>query len=331
MKYSEMTEIPEIIREFLLYMQTIRGKSEKTVGEYYLDLRTFFRFLNKSRGLVSPDVDFEEIPINNVDIEYIKTVTLMDAYEFMNFCLSERSNNAKTRARKSCSLRMFFKYLTNKVQKLENNPLEQLETPKIGKSLPKYLTLEESKTLLESVDGQFKERDYCIISLFLNCGLRLNELCGLNLGDIDQNKITVTGKGNKQRIVYLNDACVNAVNMYLPVRTAKLTKVKDKNALFLSRLGNRISDKTVQHIIYQNLDKAGLGGKGLSVHKLRHTAATLMYQYGGVDIRVLKEILGHENLGTTEIYTHLSAKQLESAAESNPLSKEKMKNNPQKK
>ena len=325
MTHDEISNIPEIIKEFLLYMRTIRGKSEKTVDEYYLDLRTFFRFLKKSRELVPSSTDFDKIKIDDIDLDFVKTVTLLDAYEFLNFCLSERNNNAKTRARKCCSLRMYFKYLTNKVQKLEINPLEQLETPKTGKALPKYLTLDESKDLLHAVDGPFKERDYCIITIFLNCGIRLNELVNLNLSDIDNNKMVVTGKGCKQRVIYLNNACINAITQFLPVRAKNITVLKDKNALFLSRLGKRISNKTVQHIIYQNLDKAGLGGQGLSVHKLRHTAATLMYQHGGVDIRVLKDILGHENLGTTEIYTHLSDKQLEDASNSNPLSDEKMK------
>jgi len=322
MKHTELQSVPPIIREFLVYLQTVKGKSEKTVDEYYLDLRTFFRFLKMSRGLLpSPDTDFEEINISDVNIELIKTVTLIDAYEFLTYCGSERSNNAKTRARKCSSLRGYFKYLTLKVNKLDSDPMEQLDTPKPKKSLPKYLSLDQSIALLNAVDGAHKERDYCILTLFLNCGMRLSELCGLNLQDIRDNTIKVTGKGNKERIVYLNDACESAIAAYLPVRAKDIAVVKDKSALFLSRLGKRISNKTVQHIVYETLDKAGLGGQGLSTHKLRHTAATLMYQHGNVDIRVLKDILGHENLGTTEIYTHLSEKQLERAADSNPLSK----------
>lgn len=321
MTHNELMNVPEIIREFLLYMKVIKGKSDKTIDEYYLDLRTFFRFLKLHKGLVSPDTLMVNITINDIDINFIKNISLLDAYEYLNYCSTDRDNNARTRARKCCSIRMYFKYLTNKVQKLNINPMEQLETPKIEKSLPKFLTLNESITLLSSVDGKYKERDFCIITLFLNCGLRLSELVNLDLSDISDNKIIVTGKGKKQRVVFLNDACLSAIKAYLPCRTNNLSKINDLNALFLSRLGNRISNKTVQHIIYQSLDKAGLGNRGLSVHKLRHTAATLMYQHGGIDIRVLKEVLGHENIGTTEIYTHLSSEQLENAAQANPLSK----------
>ncbi len=325
MTHTELSSVPEIVREFLLYMKVVKGKSDKTIQEYYLDLRTFFRFIKLNRGLVDQKSDLSEITISDVDINLIKTVTLLDAYEFLNYCSSKRDNNARTRARKCCSLRTYFKYLTNKVQKLTVNPVEQLETPKIEKSLPKFLTLDESIKLLSSIDGTYKERNYCIITLFLNCGLRLSELVCLNLSDINDNKIIVTGKGSKQRVVYLNNACLESIRAYLPCRAKKISKVVDKDALFLSRLGKRISNKTVQHVIYQSLDLAGLGDKGLSVHKLRHTAATLMYQHGGVDIRILKEVLGHENIGTTEIYTHLSAEQLENAANSNPLSNIKRK------
>ena len=325
MKNSEINSAPNIIKEFLLYLKVVKGKSDKTILEYYLDLRTFFRFLKVNRGIVDASTPMTEITISDLDLEFVKTVTMLDAYEFLNYCSEQRNNNSRTRARKCCALRTYFKYLTNKVQKLSVNPVEQLETPKIEKSLPKFLTLDDSLKLLESVDGSYKERNYCIITLFLNCGLRLSELVGLNLSDINENKMIVTGKGNKQRIVYLNSSCISAIKAYLPCRAKNITKIVDKDALFLSRLGKRISNKTVQHLIYEALELAGLGNKGISVHKLRHTAATLMYQHGGVDIRVLKEVLGHENIGTTEIYTHLSADQLENAANSNPLAKIKHK------
>lgn len=319
MSIPDLSAMPPILSEFIGYILTIRGKSEKTATEYYLDLRTFFRFLKQKRGLVPSSVPFEDISIEDVDLEFVKSIKLTDAYEFLTYCSAQRGNQAASRARKCCAIRNYFKYLTLKVGKLSVNPMEQLESPKSKRALPKYLTLDQSKDLLSAVDGTHKERDYCILTLFLNCGLRLSELCGLNLSDLQDNTVTVTGKGNKQRVVYLNDACLNALKVYLPVRARDMTVVKDKNALFLSRLGNRISNKTVQHIVYETLEKAGLGGRGLSVHKLRHTAATLMYQHGHVDIRVLKDVLGHENLGTTEIYTHLSAQQLENAANANPL------------
>ena len=324
MTHAELSELPPVLRDFITYTQVIKGKSQNTAEEYFLDLRTFFRFLKLSRGMIDPSTEFEKIPIMDIDLEFIKTITLSDAVEFLSYCKTDRQNNASTRARKTSSLRSFFKYLTNKTGQLAVNPVEELDTPKLKKALPKYLTLEESLELLRAIDGEYKERDYCIITLFLNCGLRLSELCGLNLSDIrSDSTLRVTGKGNKERVVYLNNACLDALNHYLRVRP--VDGVKDKNALFLSRLKKRISNKTVQHIVYENLEKSGLGDRGLSVHKLRHTAATLMYQYGEVDIRVLQDLLGHANLGTTEIYTHLSSQQLQKAATSSPLSNVKRK------
>ena len=213
----------------------------------------------------------------------------------------------------------FFQYLTNNKGLLETDPMANLDSPKLKKTLPKYLSIEESKRLLSSADGKNKERDYCIITLFLNCGMRLSELVGLNLSSIkSNNSMTVTGKGNKERTVYLNDACISALNAYLAVRPHD--GVIDKDALFLSARLRRISPKTVQYIIKTDLEKAGLGGVGYSTHKLRHTAATLMYQTGQVDILTIKEILGHENLNTTQIYTHTNREQLRDAVNSNPLS-----------
>ncbi|WP_444657756.1 tyrosine recombinase XerC [Caproiciproducens sp. R2] len=323
-KSEWMAEAPPIIKEFLGYVGTIKGKSPKTVDEYYLDLRTFFRYIKKSRDLVPPETDFEKISISDIDLDLIKTITLTHVFEYMNYLSTERQNKASTRSRKVSSLRTFFKYLTNKTGKLAVNPVQELETPKQRKALPKYLTLEQSLELLSKVDGPAKERDYCILTLFLNCGMRLSELVGLNLSDVRHGTSTVriVGKGNKERIVYLNDACLDAIDRYVAVRPNDA--LTDKNALFISKQKKRISPKTVQYLVKKYLSEIELGN--LSVHKLRHTAATLMYQHGHVDIRVLKDILGHENLGTTEIYTHLSDEQMANAAKANPLSKVRRQN-----
>ncbi len=322
-KSEWMAEAPPVIKEFLGYVGTIKEKSPKTVDEYYLDLRTFFRYIKKSRNLVPPETDFEEISISDIDLDLIKTITLTHVFEYMNYLSTERQNKASTRSRKVSSLRTFFKYLTNKTGKLAVNPVQELETPKQRKALPKYLTLEQSLELLSKVDGPTKERDYCILTLFLNCGMRLSELVGLNLSDVRHGTSTVriVGKGNKERIVYLNDACLDAIDRYVAVRPNDA--LIDKNALFISKQKKRISPKTVQYLVKKYLSEIELGN--LSVHKLRHTAATLMYQHGHVDIRVLKDILGHENLGTTEIYTHLSDEQMANAAKANPLSKVKQR------
>ncbi len=320
MKKDEFIYIfPDYALDFLNYYSVIKNRSDLTVIEYANDLLTFFKFLKIIRGLVSKEVPFEEITVKDLSLEVVASVTLNDAYMFLVYCKDVRNNNERTRARKATTLRNFFKYLTIQKRLIEDNPLQELDSPKLKKTLPKYLTLDESLALLRAVDGKFKERDFCIITLFLNCGLRLSELVSLNLSDIrSNNTMVVTGKGNKERTIYLNEACIAAINAYLPHRP--VDGVKDKNALFISRQKGRISPKTVQYIIKTTLEKAGLGDRALSTHKLRHTAATLMYQTGDVDLLAIKEILGHESLSTTQIYTHIVDDQLKKAADSNPLS-----------
>ncbi len=323
MKREYMMQCSPVLKEYFGYIETIKGRSSDTVDEYFIDLRTFFRFMKQLRGLVPPTLPDEEIDIRDIDIPFIASISLTDVYEYMNFLRGERNNSNKTRARKTSSLRMFFKYLTDYTHALETNPVRNLDTPKQKKSLPKYLTLEQATELLRAVSGDFAERDYCMLVLFLNCGLRRAELVGINMDDISHSDHTlrVRGKGNKERMLYLNEACCAAIEQYLKVRP--VDGVKDKRALFLSRLKQRISLQGVHYVIKNYLAQVE-GAETMTVHKLRHTAATLMYQ-SGVDVRVLQNILGHENLGTTEIYTHLSNEQLERAAESNPLSHVKMK------
>lgn len=324
MAVSFRDEAPDVIKEYLYYIQTIKNKSQKTVNEYYIDLRTFFRYIKKSRNLVSDDIEFDEIKIDDVNLDLIKSITLNDAYEYMSYLSTERNNKSAARARKCSSLKGFFNFLFSKKHYLRKNPIAELEMPKKSKTLPKYLTLEQSIELLNAIDGTYKERDYAIITLFLNCGLRVSEMSGLNYTDVrTDNTIRVVGKGDKERVIYLNSACIEAINEYMKVRP--VDGVKDKKALFISRNNRRMSVKTIQAMVYKYLAKIGLEAQGYSCHKLRHTAATLMYQHGGVDVRVLKEVLGHENLGTTEIYTHLSSEQMKNAANANPLSKIKKK------
>jgi len=326
MKHDILLSAPPIIRDFLTYCETIKGKSSKTVDEYYLDLQTFFRYILLTRGMVDKKTEFNKISIEKVDAQLLNSITVSDLYAFIVFCKNERGNSPSTRARKTSTLRVFFKYLSSKVNIIDSNPAEMLDSPKVKQSLPKHLTLEDSLDLLSCVDGTNKERDYCILVLFLNCGMRLSELCGINLSDIrSDNTLRLLGKGNKERIVYLNNACTEAIKAYIAVRPNERIVATDRNALFISRNNRRISNKTVQFIVKKYLDKAGLGGQGLSTHKLRHTAATLMYQHGNVDIRVLKDVLGHANLGTTQIYTHISDKQVKNAIEANPLSNVKPK------
>lgn len=328
MAISAYNDCSKELRDFLFYMLTIRGRSKRTVDGYYIDLRTFLRYIIYIKLSEFSQTELEEIPINKADINVIASITLSDVYSFLNYAMTDRSNNANTRSRKISSIRSFFKYLTITTALLEENPIKNLETPSAKKSLPKYLTLEQSIELLANVNTKYAQRDYCIITLLINCGMRLSELVGINLNDIHDNVIKLLGKGNKERIVYLNEACIHALEQYLPVRNAN-SSIKDKKALFISRNGSRLTPRRVEQIVEECMANAGLAGRGYSPHKLRHTAATLMYQHGNVDIRILKELLGHANLATTEIYTHVSNTQLEKAMDLSPLSNIKInvKNN----
>lgn len=321
------SESPQILRDFLTYHETIRGHSAATVNEYFLDLRNFFRYLKVYRNLVPRDTDMEEISIMDVDAVFLQQVTLMEVYEYLAYLSRDRIRNkhaddaqyglnASSRARKIASIRSFFKYLTVKAHILEENPIANLDSPKIPKTLPRYLTLEESQRLLLAVDGKNKVRDYCIICLFLNCGLRISEIVGLNLSDVRKDHLRIMGKGSKERMVFLNDACVAAIEDYLVVRSN--TAAVDKNALFLSNRRTRMSTDAVHAMVKKSLKKAGLDPEKYSSHKLRHTAATLMLS-NGVDVRTLQEVLGHENLNTTQIYTHVDNSGLRVAAAANPL------------
>ena len=408
MNQDYFREAPPILQEFLGYMDNIRGLSSLSVDEYYLDLRTFFRFILKERGLVrkryrprkqkpkkpepvksevkkpepakqetkrsaaeksetmkakpakqrtekaevrkkEPEKIFAEEPqpeeqtskqiktnqekqeimdpeepgldgidISCVDLELVRSITYTDILMFLNYCQSERSNRSSTRARKTSTLKVFFRYLTVKVNKLTHNPTDALDTPKKAKTMPKYLTLEQTQQLLQAVDGNDKERDYCILIFFLNCGMRNSELCGINLSDINsEHRLTIRGKGNKERILYLNDACMEALESYLKVRP--VNGIDDPKALFISKKKCRFTPKGIQHLLERYLKKIGLDGQGYSPHKLRHTAATLMYQKGGVDVRTLQAILGHTSLSTTQIYTHIADRQIIEGLKANPL------------
>ena len=311
---------PILLKDFLNYLHTIKGKSINTIQVYFYDLRIFLRFLKVHKNIVPKSIEFNKIDISDVDEKFLETVNLSDLYAYMSFVSNQRSNSSYARARKVASLKSFFKYITNKAKLLDNNPTLELESPKIVKRLPRYLNIDESKQLLCSVDGQYNARDYAILTLFLNCGLRLSELVGINLNNIKSNTLTVIGKGDKERMIPLNAACINAIDNYKKVRSVEGVKSTDKDALFLSERKQRISKSTVQYIVKKYITSAGLDPKRYSTHKLRHTAATLMYRYGHVDIRSLQELLGHESISTTEIYTHLDEQQLRDAVDSNPLS-----------
>ncbi len=323
-------EFSSLIQEYASYKLTLQGCSKKTVEEYLLDLRTFFRFLLAREQDIDPaSEEFNQIDVSSVGLERLGKIHAEDIYDFLFYANQQRGNQWAARSRKLSSLRSLYKYLVSKRHYLEYNPTVDLDSPKAKKTLPKFLTLEESEALLDAVENDrespFRVRDYAIITLFLNCGMRVSELVGINLGDLDPQlrSMRVTGKGNKERIIYLNEACQQALAAYLEIRNSpKYDTVRDKG-VFISRLEKRMSVKTVQWMIYKYLKLAGLEAKHYSVHKLRHTAATLMYQSGNVDVRVLKEILGHEQLNTTQIYTHVSNQNIQDAMAQNPLAARK--------
>lgn len=315
--YSDLCPAP--MSDFLEYMLSIRGRSTKTVSEYFLDLRTFYRFLVIRYKLSSKINDFNDIDINLVTLDILKKVKIMDLHAFIAYIDRERNNSNRTKSRKIACLRSFFKYLYSIVRLVPENPAIDLESPKKNSRLPVALTLDESKDMLSSINGYNEKRDYAIITLFLNCGLRLSELIGINIDKIKGDTLTVVGKGNKERTIYLNDICVKVIEDYLAVRQD--TKPGHENALFISNRKTRFTQRGVQHMVDKYLNEAGLSGKNFSPHKLRHTAATLMYQYGHVDIRALQELLGHESVSTTQIYTHIDKEQLRNAVKQNPLNK----------
>lgn len=321
----DMDELPKLVRDFVSYKVTVQGRAKKTMDEYALDLRTFLRWLAASReGLDTAGSELKELDISSIPTETITSVTPDEIYAFLYYTLEERQNQTAARARKLSALKSFYKYLTVSVHLCDSDPTKNIEGPHKKQTLPKFLSLEESEALLDAVrndtESKTTARDYCILTLFLNCGMRLSELCNIDLSDVDRDmqSLRVLGKGSKERLIYLNDACRDSLRDWLAVRNTD-PEIKDKNALFLSSRHTRISNKTVQWMVYKYLDAAGLGNKSLSTHKLRHTAATLMYRTGKVDVRVLKDILGHEQLNTTQIYTHVSDEGMRRAIDDNPL------------
>ncbi len=323
-------EAPPIIREFLTYHETVQDHSKKTIDEYFLDLRMFFRYIKWIKNMVPKETKLKCISIMDVDLDLVRSVTLSDVYEYLSYLSRDRVKNqncispeygidAAARARKVASIRSFYKYLTSKAKVLTENPVQDLDSPKLKKNLPRYLSEAESIALLSSVKGKNQIRDFCILTLFLNCGIRISELVGINCADIREDSLRIQGKGNKVRMLYLNEACSEAIAAYMPIRNEILGAANTTDALFVTTRRARISTAAVHKLVKKHLLDAGLDSKQYSAHKLRHTAATLMLQ-NGVDVRTLQEILGHDHLNTTQIYTHVEDERLRRAVRANPLS-----------
>ena len=322
-------ESPRILREFLSYHENIKGQSSKTVAEYHLDLRMFLRYMVMIKKDLPYETDLNTISIRDVDIDFIKTISLEDIYDFLSYLSEDRVFYPETRhpgqglesaarARKLSAIKSFYKYLTVRTKQLEENPVADVEYPKLRRALPKYLTLEQATALLNSVEGTHADRDLAILMIFLNCGLRISELAGLNYGDIYQDRLRVLGKGNKERTVYMGDSTIEAIERYNGTLPKSLQK-DVKRPLFLSQKGGRMSTNAIHRLVKKHLTAAGLDSTQYSAHKLRHTAATMMLSQG-VDVKTVQEVLGHEHLNTTEIYTHIENTELKIAADANPIS-----------
>ena len=326
---KKFSNCPQILRDFLTYHENIKGQSPRTISEYYLDLRMFLRFIRLMRNDMPLNTPLEDIPIKDIGLDFVGSITTSEVFDFLSYLANDRPLNPDSvyteygiepsaRSRKLSAIKSFYKYLTVRTKQLQENPVADLEYPKLRKSLPKYLTMSQASALLQAVSGQNAKRDYAILMLFLNCGIRRSELVGLNISDVYEDRIRVIGKGNKERIVYFSSACHKAIDAYMEERNQIV--LTDNRALFGSRNGNRISVTAVHRLVEKALLKAGLDATQFSAHKLRHTAATMMLS-GGVDIKTVQEVLGHENLNTTQIYTHIESTELKLAAEANPLSK----------
>ena len=326
---QKYTDCPQILRDFLIYHETIKGQSPKTISEYYLDLRMFLRFVRLMRNDMPITTCLDDIPIKDIDVAFLRQINTSDVFDFLSCLANDRAINPDSlapdygispsaRARKLSAIKSFYKYLTVRTKLLEENPVADIEYPKIRQSLPKYLTMEQASALLRAVEGQNQVRDYAILMIFLNCGIRRSELVGLNVTDVYEDRLRVVGKGNKERFVYFGSPCRKAIDAYLEMR--KKVILTDNRALFGSRNGNRISVTAVHRLVEKALKQAGLDATQFSAHKLRHTAATMMLS-GGVDVKTVQEVLGHENLNTTQIYTHIENTELKIAAQANPLSK----------
>ena len=298
-----------LVEQYLGYLSIIKNRSENTILEYRTDLLMFLKYFITLRDINIIDSNFAQ-----VDLEFIKSITLNEMYSFITYCQKTLKASAGTRTRKIVSIRQFWKYLKTKAHLIDNNIAEELETPKLPKQIPKYLTLEESVRLL--LECRNSPRDHCIITIFLNYALRLSELASLNIDQVNNDILSVVGKSNKERKIFLTPAAKKAINNWLHIRNA--IKISD-NALFISRNNKRITTKAIQNIVKKYVISSGLDPNSISTHKLRHTAATLMYKHSRVDIRSLQQILGHESVATTEIYTHIDEHQLQSAVNSNPL------------
>ena len=319
-------DCPVILDDYLNYLLTIKGRSNLTVKEYYYDLKRFLKFIIMRKKLFGYNLnsDINEVSILSINKRDILDIDITDLHAYISYCDSYYNDSTKTKARKISAIKSWFKYLHNTAELIDKNPSEKLELPKLQKRNPVYLTLSESEKVINAIkleENEFnRARDLCIILIFLTCGLRISELTGINIESIKDDKLNVIGKGNKERTVFLNENCLYAIKCYLKLRPI----TPDTTALFISSHKKRISNRSIQIRLKKYIQLAGLDPNIYTPHKLRHTAATLMYKYGDVDIRTIQSILGHTSVATTQIYTHLDDDDIKKGISKNPISKLKI-------
>lgn len=311
--------LPAFANKYLQFLSIEKNAAPGTIFNYAISIRTFLRWVKSlDMGTAVPET-FNEISVQDMTVESISSLTTSDIYDFLAFCKMERSCGARSRSTKLAAIRSLYDYLRKRDSTglVTSNPGTDISVPK-KKTLPVFLTVNESKQLLDAVSGRFASRDYCILLWFLSCGMRLSELVAINLQDVKDDTLRLHGKGRKERIVHLNKPCLAALENYLIDRSKYLEshETADKEALFLSMnasVAKRLSGRRVEQIVDKYVLAAGLEGNGFSAHKLRHTAATIMYRDAGAGVLEIQEILGHENVQTTTIYTHTSGQLVKSA------------------
>jgi integrase/recombinase XerD len=302
-------ELHQSVTDFLDYCRTIKGLSDESISGYYNDLKMFFDYI-------------KQLKKKNITDRLIKNIELQDLHKFMTYLEKDCGNNARTRCRKVSTLKSYFEYLQNVTKLIISNPSYSLRKPKVPKTKPVAMSIQECEKLLNSLDkdSYFYYRDRCILMIFLQCGLRLSELINIKVSDVQNIRMIINGKGNKERDAFLSESCIKSIDDYLEVRNDEEVSEEDKEYLFLSREKNKISKRAVQSLVKKHMEDAGLDTNKYHTHSTRHTFATIAYDQGA-DIIKLSELLGHSNVNTSKIYITLKEEELREITNKNPLNK----------
>lgn len=314
-------DCPPLLDRYIKHSIAISNKAKRTVNSYVVDILLFLRFYARLSGKVAENTNLKDIKVKTMTDAEICAVTADDIFSFLYFLADDRKNSPGTRKHKLSSLHSFYNYILLVEKAIDKNPVNYVERPStkgLATRPPKFLELDQSKALLKTIDGQFQERDYCMILLFLTCGMRLSELTRINLKDFSDKTLKIVGKGNKPRTVPLNQMCLEAIADYRAIRDG-LPNLVDKDAMFVSkRTGKRIGNRQVEKIVTKYIAESGLQATGCTTHSLRHSAATMYYR-AGVDLQQIARILGHSSTKVTEIYTHIDESSLAEIIDNSPL------------